>query len=110
MPDKGRVVLELSGKGLGIFRMGGALYAYENICPHQGGPVCQGKLMPRILEVLDEDQSSQGTRLDEGDMHVVCPWHGFEYSIKGGCHAGYSRITLKKLRVEESEGRIRVTF
>src|SRR5205085_1149417 len=30
---------------IGVFRVDGAFYAWRNDCPHQGGPVCQGRLM-----------------------------------------------------------------
>jgi nitrite reductase/ring-hydroxylating ferredoxin subunit len=28
---------------IGVFRIDGAFYAWRNDCPHQGGPVCQGR-------------------------------------------------------------------
>jgi nitrite reductase/ring-hydroxylating ferredoxin subunit len=42
VPERGRLVIEAGGRTIGIYRLDGKLYAYENICPHQGGPVCQG--------------------------------------------------------------------
>ena len=27
---------------IGVFRRNGALYAYRNLCAHQGGPACEG--------------------------------------------------------------------
>ena len=41
----------------GYFRVEGRLYAYLNVCAHMGGPACQGKLLPRVLDVIDEDRT-----------------------------------------------------
>ena len=54
VPEGGRHVVDVAGTTIGVFRFKGRLYAYENVCPHQGGPVCQGRLVPRVAEVLDE--------------------------------------------------------
>ena len=54
VPEKGRLVVDASDRTIGIFRIDGKLYAYENRCPHQGGPVCQGMVTPGVVELLDE--------------------------------------------------------
>jgi nitrite reductase/ring-hydroxylating ferredoxin subunit len=110
IPDGGRLVVEVGETSVGIFRVEGRLYAYLNVCAHMGGPACQGKLLPRVLDVIDGDRTMHGQTWDESDPHVVCPWHGFEYSIKTGRHAGRPSITLKAVVVEESEGRVYVTI
>jgi nitrite reductase/ring-hydroxylating ferredoxin subunit len=110
VPERGRLIVEVAGTPLGIFRLDGDLYAYENVCAHQGGPACQGRLVPRVLEVLDAQMESRGLTFDESDMHVVCPWHGFEYSIKTGRHAGVSSLSLRSLPVTEKAGKVYVTL
>ena len=37
-------VFALENLEVGIFRTGSKVLAYENVCPHAGGPVCQGKI------------------------------------------------------------------
>jgi nitrite reductase/ring-hydroxylating ferredoxin subunit len=76
VPEGGRLVVGIDHLEVGIFRLDGALYAYENICQHQGGPVCQGMIIKRVIEVLDEHMQSRGDAFSETDLHVVCPWHG----------------------------------
>ena len=88
VPEGGRLVVDVGETTIGIFRTGGRLYAYLNTCAHQGGPVCQGKIIPRVDEVIDERRESHGFKFDEANLHIVCPWHGFEYSIKTGVHPG----------------------
>ena len=43
-------VLKVEDFEFGIYRQGDRLFAYENHCPHDGGPVCQGKVIPRVEE------------------------------------------------------------
>lgn len=111
--ERGRLVVEI-GAGdttvtVGIFRFRGELRAYENVCAHQGGPACQGRIVQRVRERLDESQRSQGLIFDEDSMHVVCPWHGFEYEVATGRHPARPDYALRSFPVQESGGRIRVT-
>src|ERR1700722_17664260 len=86
--ERGRLVVDVAGTSVGIFRLDGTLHAYENLCVHQGGPVCQGLLVPRVRECLDSSFASTGIVFEEDELHIVCPWHGFEYSVRTGAHAG----------------------
>ncbi len=94
MPEGGRLVVDVGDKTIGIFRVGGKLYAWENNCAHQGGPVCQGKMIPRVTEVIEPSGESRGFAFDESSLHIVCPWHGFEYDIRTGVHPGRSSARL----------------
>jgi nitrite reductase/ring-hydroxylating ferredoxin subunit len=109
VPEGGRLVVDVGETTIGIFRTGGRLYAYLNTCAHQGGPVCQGKIIPRVDEVIDERGESHGFKFDEEDLHIVCPWHGFEYSIKTGVHPGRPSARLVSVPVEEGSDGIYVT-
>jgi nitrite reductase/ring-hydroxylating ferredoxin subunit len=109
VPEGGRLVVDVGDLTIGIFRVGGKLYAWENRCAHQGGPVCQGKIIPRVTEVIEEDGASRGFAFDEADLHIVCPWHGYEYSIRTGTHPGLPRARLKPVPVEETSEGIYVT-
>jgi nitrite reductase/ring-hydroxylating ferredoxin subunit len=106
VPEGGRLVVDAGGTVVGIFRVDGRLHAYENVCAHQGGPVCQGKMLPRIHEQLAVDQTSEGLYFDRSDPHIICPWHGYEYSITTGRHAGDPTISLVAIPVTDSDGRV----
>jgi nitrite reductase/ring-hydroxylating ferredoxin subunit len=110
LAERGRLVIDAAGRTIGIYRLDGRLYAYENVCPHQGGPVCQGLMVPRVLELLDADKAFAGNAFDESDLHIVCPWHGWEFSIRSGEHAAIGEISLTKIHVEESAGRITIAI
>ena len=51
IPPNGRLVVDIGDTTVGIFRVGGKLFAYENSCPHMGGPVCQGLVIPAVREL-----------------------------------------------------------
>jgi nitrite reductase/ring-hydroxylating ferredoxin subunit len=110
VPEGGRLVVDAGAKTIGVFRVEGQLYAYDNTCPHQSGPVCQGLVIPAVNEVLDEQRATTGFAFDATDMRVVCPWHGFEFSIKTGCHPASARFRLIPVKVEEYDGTIYVRF
>ena len=110
IPENGRLVVDIGGTTVGIFRTGGRLVAYENSCPHMGGPVCQGLIIPAVREVIDERRASTGYAFDESEMRIVCPWHGYEFAIETGAHPAKSSIRLKPVPVEESGGDIYVTL
>jgi nitrite reductase/ring-hydroxylating ferredoxin subunit len=46
---------------------------------------------------------------DETDMHIVCPWHGWEFHLKDGCHVIDNRHRLQKYDVIEKGGEIYVS-
>lgn len=39
---------------IAVIRHGGRYFACRNFCPHQGGPVCEGVRMPRVIDVVDD--------------------------------------------------------
>ncbi|WP_276282825.1 Rieske (2Fe-2S) protein [Halorussus caseinilyticus] len=59
-------IIDVAGTDVAVFLSEGELHAIENTCPHQGGPLGDGKV--------------------EGD-NVYCPWHGFEFDLTTGEHA-----------------------
>jgi nitrite reductase/ring-hydroxylating ferredoxin subunit len=110
IPPNGRLVVDIGDTTVGIFRVGGQLVAYENTCPHMGGPVCQGLMIPAVREVVDERRVSTGYAFDESEMRIVCPWHGYEFALGTGSHPAKSSIRLKRVQVEEQGGDVYVTL
>ncbi len=41
-----RKIVEHGVHEIGVVRANGRLHAFRNVCPHQGGPVCEGALIP----------------------------------------------------------------
>lgn len=98
-----RWLVHADGRVVGVFRLDGQFHAYENRCPHQGGPVCSGRVMPAVKGVVHDD----GTvvhELAEDEPHLVCPWHGWEFDLRTGRCVADPRVGLRKLNVVERDG------
>ena len=108
IPEHGRLVVDIGETTIGIFRVGGRLFAYVNVCPHMGGPVCQGLMIPAVREVVGEDRVSLGYAFDESEPRIVCPWHGYEFAIQTGSHPAKPSIRLTPVPVEEEGGEVHV--
>jgi nitrite reductase (NADH) small subunit len=93
---------------VGVYRFKGKLYAYQNLCIHQGGPACEGLLMPKVEEVLGPDKSYVQSRFNYDEWHIVCPWHAWEYDVTTGEYVVNRKLHLKKYDVIEEDGKVHV--
>tara|TARA_B100000965_G_C19555616_1_gene742030 strand:- start:56 stop:421 length:366 start_codon:yes stop_codon:yes gene_type:complete len=102
--NRDKKVVVVDKEEIGVFRIDDNFYAWKNICPHQGGPVCQGRLYPLVKENLDEFNQSHGRIYDENNLNIVCPWHGLEFDVRTGKHPGNQNLSLSALPIKiESE-------
>ena len=97
LEDEGKTVVQIDGLQIGVFRVGEDFYAYKNVCPHQGGPVCQGRIYQKVVENLDPEMKSRGRDFDANGVHIVCPWHGLEFDVRTGRFAGASDVDIMSL-------------
>ena len=44
IPPGGRKIVDVAGRSIGVFNLGGEYFALRNRCPHQGGPLCEGRV------------------------------------------------------------------
>ena len=109
-PDPGRKVVEVDGVEVGVFCLNGRFTAFENVCPHMGGPVCQGKIIARVQELLAQDKTSLGLSFSKDHTNVACPWHGYEFDIVTGQHQGNPRMRLRPVRIATVDGDLVVTL
>jgi nitrite reductase (NADH) small subunit len=109
-PDPGRQVVAVGGAEIGVFCVGGRFTAFENVCPHMGGPVCQGKIIPRVQEAVAEDKTSLGLRFSKDQINVACPWHGYEFDVQTGRHQGNPHLRLRPVPIEVVDGNVVVTI
>ena len=108
-PNPGRRVVEVDGTAVGVFCRDGKFTAFENVCPHMGGPVCQGKIIARVLELVTEDKTSLGLSFSKDQTNVACPWHGYEFDITTGQHQGNPRMRLRPVKIEIVDGDLVIT-
>ena len=87
-PGEARRV-RVDGKAVALFRTPEGFLAFDDACPHAGGPLSEG--------VLD-------------DGVLVCPWHGFRYDTgTGACLIGDEFPAARRREVRLEAGRILVS-
>ncbi len=65
VPAGGAKQVQVAGKTLGLFNVGGTIYAMDDVCTHRGGPLSEGVLT---------------------GSEVECPWHGARFDVTTGAH------------------------
>ena len=83
-------LVEIAGKKIAVFNLGGSFYGIDDVCPHRGGPLSEGPI--------------------EGES-VVCPWHGSSFNIKTGAvekPPARERVTPYNVRVQGSDIEVEV--
>lgn len=78
-PDGEQRVFEIRGREIAVFKVDGSFFALRNRCPHQGGPLCDG----RVFAGLESDRPGRYD-VDDGKHLVACPWHGWEFDLETG--------------------------
>jgi nitrite reductase (NADH) small subunit/3-phenylpropionate/trans-cinnamate dioxygenase ferredoxin subunit len=87
-PGTGRAV-EVEGRAVALFNVGGTFYAIDGTCLHRGGPVGEGDLEDEI---------------------VTCPWHGWQYDVTTGRNVMDPDIGLAQYEVEIENGVVKVAL
>ena len=105
-PEGSHRVVTVGGRQIGIFNIGGEFYGLPNVCPHQTGPLCEGKMTTGTL-VADRENDWRFEWAYEGEI-VACPWHGLEYHIPTGRCLAFPNITLRSYEVMVEDGKVKV--
>ena len=63
IPEAGAIAVEVEGKRLALINLRGEIYAIDDDCPHEGGPLSEGTISGEEIE---------------------CPWHTSHFNIKTG--------------------------
>lgn len=93
---RGRKLVTLGRKSVGIFNLDGEHIAVLNLCPHQLAPICAGTLRGTALPV-DKREVIWGM---EGRI-LVCPWHAWEFELPSGrCLTDARRLKTYPVIVE----------
>jgi nitrite reductase (NADH) small subunit len=76
-------IFEVGRLSIGIFNIDGEFFALRNLCPHQGGPLCENKLFDSIeAEVMSDGEIREFVTSEKSI--IPCPWHGIEFEVKTG--------------------------
>lgn len=79
--------VDVAGRLIALFNVGGTIYALDNTCLHEGGPLGDG--------ILD------------GDI-VTCPWHFWEYNVRTGEKVGFPELKVERFPVKVEGNEIKV--
>lgn len=86
--DTGLVVRVGERLKIAIFRVGDAVYAIDDRCPHAGASLGEGTLAGTV---------------------VTCPWHGFMVDVTTGRCPNHALLRVRSYPVEREGNMIRVT-
>lgn len=94
-----RRIVDLDGRSVGLFNVGGEFYALHNGCPHKGGALAEGPVCGTTLPTGGTDfvYGRDGTI-------VRCAWHGWEFDIATGRAVADPRFHARTYRVVVEDG------
>jgi len=101
IPPGSRKIVRVEGRSIGVFNVEGQYYAIRNRCPHQGAPLCEGKLWGSLKSDVPGSFEYSGTK----DI-IACIQHGWEFSLKTGqswCDPARLRVRSYQVSVENPE-------
>ncbi|HEX9323754.1 MAG TPA: Rieske 2Fe-2S domain-containing protein [Xanthobacteraceae bacterium] len=79
LPPGSRKLVNVDGRAIVIFNIGGEFFALLNRCPHQGGNLCEG----RLIGLVESSEPGHYRYSREGEI-LRCPWHGWEFDVRTG--------------------------
>ncbi len=91
----------VNGKEIGLFFEGGRYYAVLNHCPHEGAPMCAGKVGGLVT---GEGPGKLG--YDPNRKILSCPWHHWEFDLETGLAVAAIRQKIKTYEVKVEEGAV----
>src|SRR4051812_26773908 len=101
IPPGSRKIVRVAGRSIGVFNVAGEYHAIRNRCPHQGAPLCEGKLWGALKSDLP------GTfEYNETKDIIACIQHGWEFSVRTGqswCDPRRLRVRAYQVDVQEPE-------
>jgi len=90
LPGSMKLVAAGAGLTLGVYNCSGTLYAIEDRCSHDDGPLCEGDW-------------------DQGSCTVVCPRHGSAFELATGTPRSLpAYLPVQTYPIQIVDGMIRV--
>jgi len=94
-------LVDVKGHSIGVYNLGDRIVAYRNVCPHQGAPVCLGRLGGTTV-ASKVGQYEWGHR----GRVLVCPWHGWEFNLETGRVLFDGKTRLASVHVDVADGMV----
>jgi len=92
LPDGGSRLVEADGRKIGVFRCGEELYAIEDRCSHDDGPLAEGEF-------------------DAAACTVECPRHGSLFDVRTGTPKtlpAFQPVDTFEARIEDGEVKLEI--
>jgi nitrite reductase/ring-hydroxylating ferredoxin subunit len=106
-PPGSQTIVTIGKLTLGIFNVDGVLYALPNICPHQFGPLCTG----RISGAIHADAAHHWESFWTQEGHILtCPWHGIEFDITTGIALATEKYRVRQYAVSVTGDEVRISL
>jgi nitrite reductase (NADH) small subunit len=101
LPPGQRRIVQVAGRSIGLFNVGGRLFALHNGCPHRGGPLCEGRLGGTTMP-------ARGYAFPWGleGRILRCAWHGWEFDVATGRALADPRVHARTYPVAVEDGDI----
>jgi nitrite reductase (NADH) small subunit len=107
IPEGERRIVQIGERQIGIFNVRGQYYALPNICIHQAGPLCEGRISGTLVAGVET-----GWKFEwgfEGEI-VTCPWHALEYNITTGQCLAFPKRRVRAYPARVENGQIIVAL
>jgi nitrite reductase/ring-hydroxylating ferredoxin subunit len=100
IPPGGRKLVQVNGRAIVVFNLGGEYFALSDRCPHKGGPLSKGKL----TGLLESSEPGAYRYSRRGEI-IRCPWHSWEFDIRTGkSWCDPERVRARNYRVTVEPG------
>jgi nitrite reductase (NADH) small subunit len=73
----------IGGRELCLAQTAAGLFAFGSVCPHQGGPMCEGAIRGTMTPSARNEYT-----FDRAGEVIACPWHGYEFDLRTGLSIG----------------------
>jgi nitrite reductase (NADH) small subunit len=105
-PEGEQRVVRVGGREIGVINVGGALYGLPNVCPHQTGPLCEGR--PPLGTLISRAENDWRFEWVHDGEIVACPWHGLEYHVPTGRCLAFPNVTLRSYEVVVEDDKVKI--
>lgn len=68
LPPGGKLLADLDGRAIAVFNVDGQIFAIDDVCTHDGGPLAEGELEGCVIQ---------------------CPRHGARFDVRTGKALGF---------------------
>jgi nitrite reductase/ring-hydroxylating ferredoxin subunit len=88
--------------GIGVYNVDGKVFAITNYCPHEGGPLCLGRVQG--TNIYNPNVPGETESILEGQV-IRCPWHQWEFDLATGKTIAKPEkgIRVYSVRIEDGE-------